>query len=380
MAILENGDFIFAAFNQPAACHVERYDRLGAPAAATFSNGKCCALSPDASRAVYGLSTAPWVALFSTADWSAQAASPPASPVNGLAFSPGGQYLAVAHATAPFMSMLDSTLSWGALAPPAITPTGSANAVAWSPDGSRLAVGHAVSPYLTIYDTATWAKISGPAVLPPAEVADLAWSPDGTRLACGGAALTIYDTSAWSVVSGAPAIPSAARALSWSVDGAKLAVALSAAPYLRIYNSATWGDTGTANALVTAYLNDIAWATSDTIILAGSAWPPLIRWNTAADVSEKITLSPGSPMGVAAVRYTPKAISGDVKDINLNGVIRTLRAYRRDTGELVGSAQSANLTGHYSISCRHAGEHTVVMFDDLVGTLENDKVLRTTPV
>lgn len=73
-------------------------------------------------------------------------------------------------------------------------------------------------------------------------------------------------------------------------------------------------------------------------------------------------------------------ISGTITDTNGNGVARTVRVYRRDTGALMGEAVSDGTTGAYSITTSHAGEHSVVMLDDAVGTVENDQILRTTPV
>ena len=73
-------------------------------------------------------------------------------------------------------------------------------------------------------------------------------------------------------------------------------------------------------------------------------------------------------------------ISGTIMDTNGNGVARTVRAYRRDTGALMGEAVSNASTGAYSITTTYAGEHSVVMLDDAVGTVENDQILRTTPV
>jgi len=73
-------------------------------------------------------------------------------------------------------------------------------------------------------------------------------------------------------------------------------------------------------------------------------------------------------------------ISGVITDTNGNGVARTVRAYRRDTGALMGEAVSNGTTGTYSITTTYAGEHDVVMLDDAVGTVENDQILRTTPI
>ena len=74
------------------------------------------------------------------------------------------------------------------------------------------------------------------------------------------------------------------------------------------------------------------------------------------------------------------AISGFVKDINNNPVPRTIRVYRRDTGVLLGETQTSAVTGAYSLTDAYAGEVQVVMLDDAAGSIENDQILRTTPV
>lgn len=72
-------------------------------------------------------------------------------------------------------------------------------------------------------------------------------------------------------------------------------------------------------------------------------------------------------------------VSGKVVDFNANPVARTLRVYRRDTGELIGSGTSSAVTGEYAIAVAHTEEVQVVMLDDAAGTLENDKILRVIP-
>lgn len=74
------------------------------------------------------------------------------------------------------------------------------------------------------------------------------------------------------------------------------------------------------------------------------------------------------------------AVSGTILDINGNGVLRIVRVYRRDTGVLLGSATSNAITGAYAFSDAFAGEVNVVLLDDAAGTIENDQILRTTPV
>lgn len=73
-------------------------------------------------------------------------------------------------------------------------------------------------------------------------------------------------------------------------------------------------------------------------------------------------------------------VSGTIIDANAQPVVRTVRAYRRDTGAFLGEGISNVATGQYSIAVAHNGEVNVVMLDDALGTLENDQILRTTPV
>lgn len=74
------------------------------------------------------------------------------------------------------------------------------------------------------------------------------------------------------------------------------------------------------------------------------------------------------------------AVGGTVIDSNANPVARTLRVYRRDTGALLASGTSSPVTGAYNIDVAYDQEVNVVMLDDALGTLENDQILRTTPV
>lgn len=74
-------------------------------------------------------------------------------------------------------------------------------------------------------------------------------------------------------------------------------------------------------------------------------------------------------------------ISGNVKDASGANTARLLRAYRRDTGALSGSATSDASTGNYTINCPTVGEHTVIALDDDAGSAYNALVLdRITPI
>lgn len=74
------------------------------------------------------------------------------------------------------------------------------------------------------------------------------------------------------------------------------------------------------------------------------------------------------------------SVGGTILDTNASPVVRTVRVYRRDTGALLGETTSSAATGAWTFTTAHTGEVQVVMLDDALGTLENDQILRTTPV
>ena len=73
-------------------------------------------------------------------------------------------------------------------------------------------------------------------------------------------------------------------------------------------------------------------------------------------------------------------VSGNVKDSAGANATRTVHAYRRDTGALVGSATSNGTTGDYTIDCSTDTEVTVVALDNATsGTYYNDQAARVIP-
>ena len=73
-------------------------------------------------------------------------------------------------------------------------------------------------------------------------------------------------------------------------------------------------------------------------------------------------------------------VSGSVQDLSSSPLQRVVRAYRRDNGAFLGETSSSPTTGAYTIPVAYDSEINVVLLDDTAGTLENDQVLRTTPV
>lgn len=72
-------------------------------------------------------------------------------------------------------------------------------------------------------------------------------------------------------------------------------------------------------------------------------------------------------------------VSGEVRDGNNALCARTVRAYRRDTGALVGSTTSDSITGAYTIDCATLDEVTRIVLDDSSSPLYNDMVDRVIP-
>ncbi len=73
-------------------------------------------------------------------------------------------------------------------------------------------------------------------------------------------------------------------------------------------------------------------------------------------------------------------VSGNVKDSAGANAARTVRAYRRDTGALVGSTTSNGSTGNYTINCATLEEVTVIALDNATsGTYYNDLAARVIP-
>jgi len=86
----------------------------------------------------------------------------------------------------------------------------------------------------------------------------------------------------------------------------------------------------------------------------------------------------GSLPSAAFLDYAGQ-VSGIVRDSANALCARTVRAYNRSTGALVGSTTSNGTTGAYTLNCATLDEVSVIALDDVAGTTENDLILRTTP-
>jgi len=155
------------------------------------------------------------------------------------------KYLAVAHATAPYLSVYrcaEGVLT--KLANPTPTPTGTGVAVKWSPDGTFLAVGHATTPFITIYSRSgeTLTKLTDPVDLPIGSANGVAWSLDMSYLAVvflSSPYIRIYARSGnvFTKITDPSTLPTGGGLdCVFSRDMAYLAVAHEVTPFITIYS------------------------------------------------------------------------------------------------------------------------------------------------
>jgi Tol biopolymer transport system component len=196
---------------------------------------------------------------------------PPSSSYR-LSWSPDGRFLAVPHATSPYVTIYDrSGATFTKITNPGSLPTGTCLASSWSPDGRFLALTQIGSPYINIYERsgATFTKLSNPATLPSSNPAGApAWSPDGRYLAVfyTAAAPIIYERTGTTFTSVTQTISlsgTGMRGGAWSQDGTLLAMWFSTGvPLLRLYRIGR-GVIGTQLGVVgppTDPVNDGSWS------------------------------------------------------------------------------------------------------------------------
>jgi hypothetical protein len=183
--------------------------------------------------------------------------------------------------------------SWAILSNPSNLPAGAAKAVAWSPDGQFLAVGHATTPFVTIYQRTgdTFAKCSDPASLPAGQVNGLAWSPDGLKLTCVHATTPFITTYTRTVTSGVGStdftkvgtnpntLPAGTgNACAYNSLGTKLAVAHDSSPFLTIYSvdGTTFTKDTDPSVLPTGNGKSVSWTPDSQFLSVGHVSSPYV--------------------------------------------------------------------------------------------------------
>ena len=112
-------------------------------------------------------------------------------------------YIAVAHATTPFVSAYPwSGSGFGTkYADPATLPTGTGTDVAFSPSGNAIAVSHTTTPFVSAYPwsgSGFGTKFSNPATLPASNGTDVAFSFAGDAIAVAHGTTPFVSAYPWS--------------------------------------------------------------------------------------------------------------------------------------------------------------------------------------
>ena len=100
----------------------------------------------------------------------------------GCAFAPNGNFLAVGITSSPFIKIYSrSGDTFTPLSDPASLPAGIGNRVQWSADSNYLSVGMATTPYIFTYSRSgsTFTALSNPSTLPAGTIRGISYSPVG---------------------------------------------------------------------------------------------------------------------------------------------------------------------------------------------------------
>jgi DNA-binding beta-propeller fold protein YncE len=253
----------------------------------TFT-GRGVAFSPNGALLAVAHTGSPYLTVLNTVDWTVVSGTPTlAGNGSGVAFSPDGSLLAVAHTNLPRLRILN-TSDWTTVSG---TPTlgNQGSSVAFSPDGALLAVAYTGSPYLRVLNTTNWTVVSGTPTL-ASDGYGVAFSPDGSLLAVvhqqtldgSSPCLRILNTSDWTTVSGTPALAHTGRGVAFSPDGSLLAVAHEFSPYLRVLNTADWTTVSGTPILEGPHGRAVAFSPDGSFLaVAYTAWPYLKVLNTS---------------------------------------------------------------------------------------------------
>ena len=121
--------------------------------------------------------------------------------------TPTAKYIAIAHSSSPYISAYPwSSSGFGTkYSNPGTLPTntgyGTGYGVAFSPDGSAIAIAHYSTPYISAYPWSSsgfGTKYSDPGTLPPSTGCGVAFSPDGSAIAIAHSSSPYVSAYPWS--------------------------------------------------------------------------------------------------------------------------------------------------------------------------------------
>lgn len=226
-------------------------------------------------------------------------------------WSPCGRYLAVCHATTPFITIykrVGDVLT--KLTDPATLPPASGTGVSWTSDGQYLAVSTTSTPFLFIYKRAgdVFTKLTDPAALPPGSGQSVCWSPDGVYLSVGSSSspyLVIYKRAGdvLTKLTNPATMPAAGPVIksSWTSNGTYLAVGINSNTTIELIIYKRSGDVFTklsdpAIMPSGSGVYSVAWSPDDQYLaVACTSSGNLIIYKRAGDVLTKLTVAIAVP-------------------------------------------------------------------------------------
>lgn len=276
------------------------------------------------------------------------------------------------------------------------TGLGTVNALAFSPDGSKLAVAHTTAPFLRVYDTTAWTYVDAVTSAGVAR-ASVEWSSDGTLVFGQGTSnpqFTVYSANLATrhvatndgnrTVSGTPCMirhPTKPKAIIATAGGS----ATSAVHKLWEYDYATTTFTNFVAGGSTTIVHQVVYDPTNNVLYATSndATKKIRKFNisTYAEITgeEKainhlaaLISNTYSPYwSLATLRRSLGQITGMVRDITNTPNDREVDAYRRSDGILMARTMSDGTTGNYTLNLPDTADYDV-QFKIESGELLND--------
>lgn len=221
---------------------------------------------------------------------------------NGFAvdLSNDSYYMAVAHATSPYVSIyyqnFTDMYNYTKLDNPATLPAGVGGGVAISNDTQYLAVGHTTTPFITIYyrnpsHISNWTKLpSNPLILPTGNGANVSFSPDGNYLAVAHTTapyISVYYKNLsfngnWTKLPNMTTLPTGnGIGVAFSNNSQFMAVSHMTSPYVSIYryNSSdlsNWTKLTNPLTLPTGVGNGVAFSRNISFLAVGHVTSPYV--------------------------------------------------------------------------------------------------------
>ena len=196
-----------------------------------------------------------------------------------------------------------------------------------------------------------------PLATPPAGTGyGCAFSPDGALLAVAHNAspyINIYNTSDWSKVANPATLPTgASNGCAFSPDGALLAVVHSTSPYITIYNTSDWSKVANPATLPTGIGYGCAFSPDGALLVVAHSISPYITIYNTSDWSKVGDATPvsGSTIAVSFVAADALTIKGEVRDIDGLVASRKVRAYVRSSGDKCAETTSSAIDGTYELN------------------------------